>query len=225
MVEDRPVPRLTAEDRVLIQTLGSRLRNMINDQEVAPIDVDRRDELGILANMVNRVAKELRNSRRRDAQRRQELEQHLAELRAAHATQERLLATIRELSTPTLNIYPGVLLVPLIGSMDSARAADVISTLLEQITARQAQIVILDVTGIPTIDTRVANVLLQAARAAGLLGARVILCGLTPHVAQVIVSLGIDLSTLTPCVDLQAAIGQALRSVRSPSSSATNVGN
>lgn len=219
MVEDRPVPgRLSAEDRVLVQTLGSRLRSIINDQEVAPVDVDRRDELGILANMVNRVATELRNSRRRDAQRRQELEQHLEELRAAHAMQERLLATIKELSTPTLSIHPGVLLLPLIGSLDSARAADVISTLLDQITARQAQIVILDVTGISTIDTQVANVLLQAARAAALLGARVTLCGLTPHVAQVIISLGIDLSTLTPCVDLQAAIQQSLRLVGTSSS-------
>jgi rsbT co-antagonist protein RsbR len=205
--------RLSPDDRLLIQALGSRLRRIINDEEAESIDIDRRDELGILANMVNRVAKELRNSRRRDTRRREELEQRLEELRAAHATQERLLATIRELSTPVLSIYDGVLLLPLIGSIDSARANDIIATLLEQTAVRQARSVIMDVTGLSTIDTQVANVLLQAAQAAQLLGARVILCGLTPHVAQVIVSLGIDLNALTPCVDLQSAIQQAVRLV------------
>ena len=178
-----------------------------------PLDIDRRDELGILANMINRVAKELRNSRRRDAEQRRELEQRLAELHGAYATQHQLLATIKELSTPVLSIYEGVLLLPVVGFLHSARAAHIIGALLEKISATSAQVLILDITGVPTIDTQVANVLLQAARAAALLGSRVILCGISPEVAQVVVSLGIDLSTLRPSSDLQSALQQALQLV------------
>lgn len=208
-----PPSRLTQEDRALIQSLGSRLRAIIHHQDSEPLDIDRRDELGILANMINRVAKELRNSRRRDAEQRRELEQRLAELHGAYATQHQLLATIKELSTPVLSIYEGVLLLPVVGILDSARAAHIIGALLEKISATSAQVLILDITGVPTIDTQVANVLLQAARAAALLGSRVILCGISPEVAQVVVSLGIDLGTLRPSSDLQSALQQALQLV------------
>jgi rsbT co-antagonist protein RsbR len=205
----QPSP-LTRDDRLLIQTLANRLRRIMQDQEVDMIDVDRRDELGILANMVNRAAKELRNSRRLSAERQQELEARLDELRAAHETERRLTNTIKEISTPILNIHQSVLLLPLIGVLDGERAAHAITMLLTRINEVQAQVVILDITGVPTVDTHVANVLIQSARAAALLGARVILCGIRPEVAQVAINLGINLSALMPCHDLQAAIQQAL---------------
>ena len=208
-----PASRLTSEDRALIQAIGSRLRHIIQGRDVEIQDVDRRDELGVLANMVNRAAKELRNSRRRDEQQRREIEQRLEELRAANETQQQLLSTIKELSTPILNIYQGILLLPIVGVLDSARAAHAINTLLERISAAHAQVVILDITGVPVIDTQVANVLLQASRAAGLLGSRVILCGISPEVAQVVISLGIDFSALKPTSDLQAALVYALHLV------------
>lgn len=201
---------LTRDDRLLIQTLANRLRRIMQDQEVDMIDVDRRDELGVLANMVNRAAKELRNSRRLNTERQQELEARLAELHAAHETEQRLTRTIKELSTPILNIYQGVLLLPLIGVLDGEQASHAITTLLTRITQMHAQVAILDITGVPTVDTNVANVLIQAAQAAALLGTRVILCGIRPEVAQVAVNLGINLSALMPCHDLQAAIQQAL---------------
>jgi len=202
--------QLTREDRLLIQSLANRLRRILLDQEIDMVEIDRRDELGVLASMVNRVAKELRNTRRHNAERQQELEARLAELHQAHETQQRLARTIKELSTPILNIYEGVLLLPLIGVLDGERASHAITTLLMRITEMQGRIVILDITGVPTVDTNVANVLMQAAQAASLLGARVILCGIRPEVAQVAVNLGINFSTLTPCHDLQAAIQQAL---------------
>ena len=202
---------LTDEDRSIIQIIGSNLRHIIQGRRIETQEFDRRDELGILANMVNRVSKELYNSRQRDQRQRQEIERQLGELRIAHETQERLLSTIRDLSTPILNIHQGVLLLPIIGFLDSARAEHVISTLLDRIATTQAQVVILDITGVHTLDTQVANVLLQAAQATDLLGARVILCGVSPEVAQVVISLGIDLSTLTPSSDLQAALETALR--------------
>ena len=202
---------LTDEDRSIIQIIGSNLRHIIQGRRIETQEFDRRDELGILANMVNRVAKELYNSRQRDQRQRQEIERQLGELREAHETQERLLSTIRDLSTPVLNIHQGVLLLPIIGFLDSSRAEHVISTLLDRIATTQSEVVILDITGVHTLDTQVANVLLQAAQATELLGARVILCGVSPEVAQVVISLGIDLSTLTPSSDLQAALDAALR--------------
>lgn len=202
---------LTDEDRSLIQRIGSNLRHIIRGRPIQVEESDRRDELGILANMVNRVARELHNSRQRDQRQREEIERQLVELRNAHETQERLLSTIRELSTPILNIQEGILLLPIIGFLDTSRAEHVINTLLDHVTTTQAYVTILDVTGVHTLDTQVANVLLHAARSVELLGGRVILCGISPEVAQVVVSLGIDLSTLTPSSDLQAALTAALR--------------
>lgn len=198
------------EDRLLLQMLGGRLRRIMQGHEFETIDSDRLDELGILANLVNRVAKELRNSRREEMRRRHELEQRLAELRTAYETQQQLTSTIKQLSTPILNIHRGLLLLPLIGALDRERAAHVITTLLSKITEAQAHVVILDITGVPAIDSDVATVLLQAARAAALLGSRVILCGISPEVAQVAVSLGLDLAALTPCTDLQVALQRGL---------------
>jgi len=202
--------RLSLDDRRLIQAIGSRLRQIIQGVKIDAEDVPRRDELGILANMVNRVAKELYQTRQRDLAQRQEIEQRLEELRLAHTRQEHLLATIRDLSSPVLNIYGGVLLLPIIGALDNERAQHAISTLLEKTAQTRARVVILDVTGAHTIDTHVANVLIQAARAVGLLGAQVIVCGITPEIAQVVVSLGIDLKAMTPMGDLQAALHMAL---------------
>lgn len=200
----------TKADRKLLRSIGANLHRIIQDQIIGSDDVDRRDELGILANMVNRVGKELWNSRRRDEEQRKEREARLEELRESHDTQERLMATIRELSTPILSIYKSIVLLPIVGGIDSLRSQQMTSVLLERIRAERARVVILDITAVPVIDTQVANALLQSSQAAGLLGARVILCGMTPDVAQVVVSLGIDLNALTPVSDLQAALTLAL---------------
>lgn len=196
--------QLSAEDRTLIRRIGSQLRQIIKGVYTDVQDVGRLDELGILANLVNRVARELQLSRERD-------QRQLEELRQAQITQQYLLQTIAEVSTPALTIYDGVLLLPLIGALDSTRAQQLLATLLERTEATRARVVILDITGANMIDTHVANALLQAARAVGLLGARVIICGITPETAQVVVNLGIDLSSITTCGDLQAALTLALR--------------
>lgn len=204
---------LTPGDRRVVRAIATQLRQIFQGREVESHDVDRRDELGILANMVNRAARELWLSRRRDEQQRRELEARLAEIEQAQDTERLLLGTINDLSAPVLNIYQGVLLLPLVGALDSRRAAHIVDTLLTRISSSQAQVVILDITGVPLVDTQVANALLQATRAAGLLGARIILCGIMPEVAQVLVSLGIDMASLTPTSDLQMALTRALKLV------------
>jgi rsbT co-antagonist protein RsbR len=124
--------------------------------------------------------------------------------------QDLLRSTIRELSTPIIPVYEGILVLPLVGSIDSRRAAEVTERLLEAIAAQQAEIVIIDITGVSLIDTSTANHLLMTTRAANLLGSRVVLVGMGPEIAQTIVHLGVELHGLITLADLQAGIAYAL---------------
>jgi anti-anti-sigma regulatory factor len=129
-------------------------------------------------------------------------------LQAAFSREQILSQTIRELGCPIIPLLPGVLLVPLIGALDSQRAQQIIGTVLEAIAELRAQVVLLDVTGVPIVDTQVANSLIQTARAAMLLGAKVVMVGIRPEIAQSIVGLGIDLQHLTIHSTLASAIGR-----------------
>ena len=115
-----------------------------------------------------------------------------------------------ELSTPIIPIFKGILVLPIVGSIDSNRAGQIMEALLNQIGETSADIVILDITGVPVIDTSVANYLLHAARAARLLGSNVVLVGIGPEIAQTIVQLGIDLTGITTRANLQSGIEYAL---------------
>jgi rsbT co-antagonist protein RsbR len=121
-------------------------------------------------------------------------------------------ATLRELSTPLVPIADGVVAMPLVGTIDSQRAQQIIETLLEGISQRQAEMAILDITGVKVVDTHVAQALLRAAQAAALLGAQVILTGIQADVAQSLVQLGADLNRIVTRSDLQAGIAYALGS-------------
>lgn len=117
---------------------------------------------------------------------------------------------LEELSTPLIPVAAGVLVMPLIGSIDSARAARITETLLTEISRLRARFVILDVTGVPTVDTHVADTLLGSARAVRLLGAEAILTGVRPEVSQTLVDLGIDLSQLRTLGTLQSGVAYAM---------------
>lgn len=120
-------------------------------------------------------------------------------------------AALRELNTPLIPLAEDVVVMPLIGSIDSARAGQVLETLLEGVSRHRARIAILDITGLPVVDTQVAAVLLQAAQAVKLLGSEVLLTGIGPEVAQTLVGIGADLSGLKTPGTLQAGIQYALR--------------
>jgi anti-anti-sigma factor len=118
---------------------------------------------------------------------------------------------IQELSTPIIPISDEILVLPLIGAIDSARAQQVMATMLDAISGHQAAVLIIDITGVAMVDTGVAYYLLQAAHAAELLGARVILVGISPEVAQTIVQLGVDLSSLPTYSSLRHGLEHARR--------------
>jgi rsbT co-antagonist protein RsbR len=116
---------------------------------------------------------------------------------------------IRELSTPVLQIRDRMLLLPIIGMIDTLRARLITESLLRAVRASRARVVVMDVTGVATIDSKVANHLLQTVSAARLMGATVIVSGLSSDVAQSLVSLGIDVDKFNTVGDLQSGLVEA----------------
>lgn len=117
--------------------------------------------------------------------------------------------TLDELSTPLIPINDSIVIMPLIGSMDSRRAQNVLDSLLNGIAESRSTTLILDITGVAMVDTQVANVLLRATEAVKLLGANTIITGIRPEVAQTLIHLGVDLSNLRTLSSLQSGIAFA----------------
>jgi rsbT co-antagonist protein RsbR len=130
------------------------------------------------------------------------------------AAREQILAdqaaAMLELSTPVVRLWDGIIAVPLVGTLDSARTQLVTEKLLETLVATGADHAVLDITGVPTVDTEVAQHLLKTVNAARLLGAECIVCGIRPQVAQTIVSLGIEFGDIVTKATLADALRHAL---------------
>lgn len=121
-----------------------------------------------------------------------------SQMQATIESQEETIAyqrkTISELATPVIQVWEGILALPIVGTLDTARAQEMTENLLEKIVETGSEIVILDITGVPVVDTSVAKHLLDTVAAARLLGSEVLIVGLTTHTALTLVHLGVDLS-------------------------------
>jgi len=137
-------------------------------------------------------------------------EDRMAKLQTVVEEKERLLKTVRELSSPVIQVWENVLVMPLVGAIDSARAARITEDLLTGIIKYQAEIVIIDITGVPVVDTSVANHLIQTIKAAALLGAKCVVVGISSEVAQSLINLGVDLSGVVTRSNLQAGVRYAM---------------
>jgi rsbT co-antagonist protein RsbR len=115
-----------------------------------------------------------------------------------------------ELSTPVVRLWDGIVAVPLVGTLDSARTQLVMEKLLETLVATGSEQAVIDITGVPTVDTEVAQHLLKTVNAARLLGAHCTICGIRPQVAQTIVSLGIEFGDIATKATLADALSYAL---------------
>ena len=124
---------------------------------------------------------------------------------------------LMELSTPVVKLWEGILALPLIGTLDSARTQVVMESLLQQIVESEATIAIIDITGVPTVDTLVAQHLLKTVAAARLMGADCIISGIRPRIAQTIVQLGVELNDVTTKASMAAALRLALQQSGQPS--------
>jgi rsbT co-antagonist protein RsbR len=118
---------------------------------------------------------------------------------------------IRELSTPVMQVREGLLILPIIGVIDEMRARQLTESLLRAIRANRAKVVVVDITGVPSVDSRVANHLVQTVESSRLMGASVIVTGLSPEIAQTLVTIGVDLGKMTTVGDLQGGIEAAER--------------
>lgn len=185
------------------------------------VDVRDRGEIGRLAHSFNQMTSTLR--RQRDevaaqqaamAERNRELEQALEQVQRANAEREALASTIRQISVPIIPILKHVLVVPLVGEIDHERMQVLTRRLLEGVASQRARLAILDITGVSMLDEAVAQALLRAAAAVELLGARALLAGIRPEVAQALVASDIDLRRFDVTADLRAAVELALRAER-----------
>jgi rsbT co-antagonist protein RsbR len=118
---------------------------------------------------------------------------------------------IRDLSTPVLQVRERLLILPMIGAIDPQRARQLTEQLLHGIRATRAKVVVIDLTGVPAVDSNIANHLVQTVEASRLLGATVIVTGLSPAIAQTLVNIGVDLGKMNTVGDLQGGIEQAER--------------
>lgn len=119
--------------------------------------------------------------------------------------------TLLELSTPVIRLWDGIIAVPLVGTLDSARTQVVMEKMLDTLVATGAEHAVLDITGVPTVDTEVAQHLLKTVMAVRLLGAECTISGIRPQIAQTIVSLGIEFGDVATKATLADALAYALR--------------
>ncbi|GAB4110264.1 MAG: STAS domain-containing protein [Roseiflexaceae bacterium] len=167
-----------------------------------------------LAEMARQEAEEAKNQlEQRVAERTSELrtsltaqEQQSQQLAEALRLQQHLASQLLDLSIPVIPFRKDALIVPLIGAIDSTRASELITRVLSQIEQHHAQTIIIDITGVPLIDTQIAATLIQTAQAARLLGARPVLVGIRPEVAFSLVGLGVDLNLFRSAATLQQAL-------------------
>jgi rsbT co-antagonist protein RsbR len=138
-------------------------------------------------------------------------EQANRELEARLQTIEMQQAAIRDLSTPIIEVWSGVLCLPVVGIVDSQRSAEMTQTLLETIVAKQARTAIVDITGIDVMDTKTADHFIKMAKAVRLLGAECIISGINPGIAQTLTHIGVDLSAMRTMRNLRDALQVHLR--------------
>lgn len=121
---------------------------------------------------------------------------------------------ITEISTPVIRVWDGILALPIIGTLDSARTQVVMESLLQEIVDRRASIAILDISGVPAVDSLIAQHLIKTVSATRLMGAECIISGVRPEIAQTIVHLGIDLSNIITKSSLASALEYAFRTLK-----------
>ena len=138
----------------------------------------------------------------------------ITERKTAEERLHRQAQEIQEMATvPIVQVWEGVVMVPLIGTLDSQRTQQLMERLLHRITETRSPVAVIDITGVPTIDTQTAQHLIETISAVRLLGAEVILTGVRPTIAQTLVHLGIDLSSVTTRSSLAAGLRMALESL------------
>jgi anti-anti-sigma regulatory factor/HAMP domain-containing protein len=212
-----------------LQHLSSATEQISAGVWSTPPGKERRDELGKLARAFERMVDTLRV---RETQLQEQMTairtlnvtldervvDRTRELHEVVANQEYLLAQIQQMSTPVVPVLDGVIVMPIVGMLDTSRATQLVQNMLDGIQSHHARLAVLDITGVPVVDAQVAGALIQAAEASRLLGTRAVLVGIRPEVAQTLVQLGVDLSGIQTFATLQETLHSIVASTsRRPS--------
>lgn len=181
------------------------------------IDLPETHPIGALYNGINETVTSLAEAQKRAQAYQRELEEKLA-------TIERQQIAIRELSTPVIEVWSGVLCLPVVGIMDTTRSAEMTDALLRAVAEKKASCAIIDITGIEVMDTGTADHFMRMARAVRLLGAQCYLTGISPSIAQTIVHMGMDLRGIVTFRTLRDALQAYVKSTqqrKTPAASAS----
>ncbi|HET7539396.1 MAG TPA: STAS domain-containing protein [Polyangiaceae bacterium] len=206
------IPSNSAPSAGLVATITS-IVNALREAEGGDLSVrvdlplPEHDPIGALASAVNFMIEAL-------AERREQTLSYQHELEAQISTIEKQRAAIRELSTPIIEVWSGVLCVPIVGVLDSSRASEMTAALLTAIVDKKAEFSIIDITGIDAMDTRATDHFLRMARAVRLLGAECVLSGVNPAVARTITHMGVELDGIKSHRSLRDALQHYVRTAR-----------
>ena len=157
---------------------------------------DQSDEFSVLEAALNIYNQELAAARAQNERYIAELEQSKRELQEQLTTIARQQLAIHELSTPTVEVWEDILLLPVIGTLDTQRAQEMTEKLLDRVKHSRSRCIIIDITGVEIVDTTTANAVLKMTRAARLLGAMCVLTGIRPEIARTMIQLGVELEGL-----------------------------
>ncbi|MFZ5892172.1 MAG: STAS domain-containing protein [Myxococcota bacterium] len=186
----------------IVNTLREAEGGDLSARVTLPLSDD--NPIGALASAVNFMIEAL-------AERREQTLAYQTELEGQIATIEKQRAAIRELSTPIIEVWSGVLCVPIVGVLDSSRASEMTSALLHAIVEKKALFTIIDITGIDAMDTRATDHFLRMARAVRLLGAECVLSGVNPAVARTITHMGVELDGIKSHRSLRDALSDYVK--------------
>jgi rsbT co-antagonist protein RsbR len=175
------------------------------------IESEYEDDLTGIEQAINLLIDDLTHELKKSLKLKQEMEEKLIKIQDQQKTILQQQEDLMELSSPVSKVWENILILPVIGTLDSQRTQIMMENLLQKIVATGCTTAILDITGVPTVDTQVANHLLKTVTAARLLGAECIVSGISPAIAQTIVHLGINLSNILTKATLQDAMIYALR--------------
>ncbi|MGC4070414.1 MAG: STAS domain-containing protein [Polyangiaceae bacterium] len=173
------------------------------------------DDMAQLVRRQQRQATDLKQLNDDLNRRSRELEEQVQRVMEQNELITRQQEAIQELSTPVLQLWDGVLALPVIGVVDTARSASIMERLLEEISERQSRYVVLDITGVEVVDTKTADHFVKVIQAAQLLGATCMLTGIRPAVAQTLVAIGVDLSSIKTLRTLRDGLRECLKHMES----------
>src|SRR4051812_3577662 len=213
---------MAEKDDTEVSIRSDRLQNVIQALSYASVDEfescillleksEEEDEFKELETAFAIFVQELSEAKKEVARALTRAEASNRELEAKLETIEMQQAAIRDLSTPIIEVWAGVLCLPVVGIVDSQRSAEMTETLLEMIVAKQARTAIVDITGIDVMDTKTADHFIKMAKAVRLLGAECILSGINPSIAQTLTHIGVDLTGVRTMRNLRDALQAHLR--------------